>query len=256
MVGRGVRFALVGAMSLAMLASAAPPAPSRTGDPLLDFLLVSLEVEKKGATEDAEEFERVTERLVRAEADVTTAVGRLARLLRDGNPERPVLDAAADAIEEARVRALVQQERRRVIADSLGAHGRRAAFLREEIAKRRDSVRTVSDPVTGRWDVTIGPGNRRGTLRLALDGTIVSGDYVLDGGFRGSVRGTFVGDRLSLDRIDSERGFDAKFYGRVTGGAARRIGGTWEGTVIAPAPGPSGGTWSALPAREDEGEPR
>ncbi len=79
---------------------------------------------------------------------------------------------------------------------------------------------------------------------------------MLDGGFRGSVRGTFVGDKLSLDRIDAERGFDAKFYGRVTAGAARRIGGTWEGTVIAPAPGPSGGTWSAQPAREDEGEPR
>ena len=90
--------------------------------------------------------------------------------------------------------------------------------------------------MTGRWDVIVNPGNRRGTLRLALDGTLVSGDYVLDGGFRGSVRGTFVGDRLALDRIDAERGFDAKFYGRVTSGAARRIGGTWEGTVIAPAP--------------------
>jgi hypothetical protein len=110
--------------------------------------------------------------------------------------------------------------------------------------------------VTGRWDVTINPGSLHGTLRLALDGTIVSGDYVLDGGFRGSVRGTFVGDRLSIDRIDSERGFDAKFYGRVTSGAARRIGGTWEATLIAPATGPSAGSWSAQPAREDEGEPR
>jgi hypothetical protein len=256
MVARGIRLTLVAAMSFAVLASAAPPAPSRTGDPVLDFLLISLEAEKRGATEEAEEFERVTERLARAEGDVTAAVGRLARLLRDGNPDRAVLDAAADAIEEARVRALVQQERRRVIADSLGTHGRRAAALREEISKRREGLRVPTDPVTGRWDVTISPGNRRGTLRLALDGTIVSGDYVLDGGFRGSVRGTFVGDRLALDRIDAERGFDAKFYGRVTGGAARRIGGTWEGTVIAPAPGPSAGTWSAQPVREDEGEPR
>ena len=101
--------------------------------------------------------------------------------------------------------------------------------------------------------------NSAGVMMLivrALDGTIVSGDYVLDGGFRGSVRGTFVGDRLSIDRIDSERGFDAKFYGRVTSGAARRIGGTWEATLIAPATGPTAGSWSAQPAREDEGEPR
>ena len=29
-------------------------------------------------------------------------------------------------------------------------------------------------------------------------------------------RGTFVGDRVTLERIDSERGVDAKFYGRLT----------------------------------------
>lgn len=213
-------------------------------------------MEKKRAAEDADEFDKASERLALAEADVTAAVERLARLVRDGSPERAALDGAADAVDEARARALVQEERRRALGESLAEHGRRVAALREEIAKRHDRLRVPSDPVTGRWDVTINPDNRRGTLRLALDGTLVSGDYVLDGGFRGSVRGTFVGDRLALERIDSERGFDAKFYGRVTSGAARRIGGTWEATVIAPATGPTAGTWSAQPAREDEGDSR
>ncbi len=253
MAGRGARAVLVAATALAMLASAAP-SPPRTGDPVLDVLVISLDMEKKRAAEDAEEFERGSERLVRAEAELSAAVGRLARLVRDGSAERTTLESAGDAVEEARARVQVQQDRRRVLVESLAEHGRRSASLREEIAKRRDGVRVASDPVTGRWDVAINPGNRHGTLRLALDGTIVSGDYVLDGGFRGSVRGTFVGDRLALDRIDSERGFDAKFYGRVTGGAARRIGGTWEATVIAPATGPTAGTWSAQPARDDEGE--
>ena len=256
MVWGGVRRALVAAMTFAMFANAAPPAPSRTGDPVLDVLLLTLDMEKKRAAEDVEEFDRASERLLRAEADLSAAVARLGRLVRDGNAERATLDAAGDAVEEARARTQVQQDRRRVFAESLAEHGRRTASLREEIARRREGIRAPTDPVTGRWEVIINPGNRRGTLRLALDGTIVSGDYVLDGGFRGSVRGTFVGDRLTLDRIDAERGFDAKFYGRVTSGAARRIGGTWEGTVIAPAPGPSGGTWSAQPAREDEGETR
>lgn len=243
-------------MSVAMYASAAAPVPSRTGDPVLDVLLLSLDMEKKRAAEDAEEFERSGERLARAEADLSAAVGRLARLVRDGSAERVTLESASDAVEDARARVQVQQDRRRGIAESLAEHGRRAAALREEIAKRREGLRTPADPVSGRWDVAISPGNRRGTLRLALDGTIVSGDYVLDGGFRGSVRGTFVGDRLALDRIDSERGFDAKFYGRVTGGATRRIGGTWEATAIAPATGPTAGTWSAQPARDEEGDSR
>lgn len=253
---RGVRRALIVAMAFATFAGAAPPAPSRTGDPVLDVLVLTLDMEKKRAAEDVEEFDRASERLLRAEADLAAAVARLGRLVRDGNADRTALDAAGDAVEEARARAQVQQDRRRVFAESLAEHGRRTASLREEIAKRREGIRAPADPVTGRWDVIINPGNRRGTLRLALDGTLVSGDYVLDGGFRGSVRGTFVGDRLSLDRIDAERGFDAKFYGRVTSGAARRIAGTWEGTMLAPAPGPTAGTWSAQPARDDEGETR
>jgi hypothetical protein len=256
MVSRGTRWILVVAVAFASFASAAPPAPSRTGDPVLDVLLLSLDMEKKRAAEDAEEFGKASERLALAEADVTAAVERLARLVRDGSPERPALESAAEAVDEARARSLVQHERRRAAGESLAEHARRAASFREEIAKRRDGLRVPADPVSGRWDVTINPGNRRGTMRLALDGTIVSGDYVLDGGFHGSVRGTFVGDRLALDRIDAERGFDARFLGRVTSGAARRIGGTWEATVIAPAPGPTAGTWSAVPLREDEGEPR
>jgi hypothetical protein len=243
-------------MSVAMAASAAPSAPSRTGDPVLDVLLLSLDMERKRAADDAEEFERSSERLARAEADFAAAVGRLARLVRDGSAERTTLDGALDAVEDARARVQVQQDRRRGIAESLAERGQRTAALREEIAKRREGLRVPSDPVTGRWDVAINPGNRRGTMRLSLDGTLVSGDYVLDGGFRGSLRGTFVGDRLALDRIDSERGFDAKFYGRVTGGAARRIAGTWEATVIAPATGPSAGTFSAQPARDEEGDSR
>lgn len=256
MVGRGVGRVLVLAMAVAMVAAAAAPAPSRTGDPVLDVLLVSLDMEKKRSAEDAEEFERSGERLARAEGEFSAAVARLARLVRDGAGDRVSLEAAGDAVEDARARVQVQQDRRRGIAESLAEHGRRAAALREEIAKRRDGLRAPSDPVTGRWDVAINPGNRRGTMRLVLDGTLVSGDYVLDGGFRGSLRGTFVGDRLSLDRIDAERGFDAKFYGRVSSGAARRIGGTWEATVIAPTTGPTAGSWSAQPARDEEGDPR
>ena len=255
MAGRGARAVLVAAAAVAMLASAAPSSP-RTGDPVLDVLLINLDMEKKRAAEDAEEFDRGSERLARAEAELSAAVARLARLVREGSAERATIEGAGDAVEDARARVQVQQERRRVLVESLAEHGRRSASLREEIAKRREGVRAPADPVTGRWDVTINPGNRHGTLRLALDGTIVSGDYVLDGDFRGSVRGTLVGDRLTLDRIDSERGFDAKFYGRVTGGPTRRIAGTWEATAIAPATGPSAGTWSALPAHDDEGEPK
>jgi hypothetical protein len=128
---------------------------------------------------------------------------------------------------------------------------RRIVSLTEELARRRAAPRGESDPVTGRWAVSIDPGKVTGIYRLRLDGTLILGDYVLAGGFKGSLRGTYVGDRITLQRIDSERGFDATFYGKLVG-TPKRITGSWEATAIAPAIGPSAGTWGASWAPETE----
>lgn len=218
-------------------------------DPVVESLSISLDIERRRAAEDAEEFERATARLIRAEANLSSAVSLLVRLVRDGSPDRAALDNAEDSVSDADGRVRSEQARRAVLAAGIAEHGRRIAALREEIAKRR-LTGGATDPLTGRWDVVINPGPRRGLYRLVLDGTIVSGDYTLDGAFRGSLRGTLVGDKVSLQRIDSERGFDANFYGRLTLNP-RRLVGTWEGTAIAPSP-QGGGTWVGNPAREED----
>ncbi len=66
---------------------------------------------------------------------------------------------------------------------------------------------------------------------MTLDGTIVSGEYTLEGGFSGSLRGTLVNDRLRLERVDSRLGFSAIFYGRVARDGSS-IAGTWEATTF------------------------
>jgi hypothetical protein len=235
---------------------AAPPAPARTGDSVLDVLLMSVDLEKKRVADDLEDFDRVSEQTGRLESDLASALSQMARLAREGVLDRQALDQAEQAVVDARARAQVSEERRQAAVDRLAEHLRRLAAMRDEIARRRDALRNgPSDPLTGRWDVVINPGARRGVYRLSLDGTILSGDYALDGGFHGSLRGTFVGDRVQLERIDSERGVDAKFYGRLTLGPSRRIAGTWDGTQIAPVPsGPVAGTWAAQPAREEESD--
>src|SRR5262249_46040284 len=121
------------------------------------------------------------------------------------------------------------------------------------IARRRSGQRGPADPLTGRWGVTINPGPRRGVYRLSLDGTLVSGDYTLDGGFRGSLRGTYVSDKVTLQPIDAERGLDATFYGLLDA-RNKRISGTWQGTLIAPVTGPTSGEWigSMLPEQEED----
>ena len=85
---------------------------------------------------------------------------------------------------------------------------------------------------------------------MTLDGAIVSGDYALEGGYTGSLKGTLVNDKLRLERVDSKLGFSAVYIGRLSrdGGS---IAGTWESTNFGDG-GPGQGRWAAV--REEEKE--
>jgi hypothetical protein len=239
---------------LALVLSVPAVALSARPDPSLESLLVALDLERRARFEDVAEVDRLTSAAARTDAAAASARGRLLDSLRDGEVDATEIRDDEERVVEAEARARAAQESRRAAVSRLVERIRRINLLLEEIARRRSAVRRPADPVTGRWQTIIDPGGRRGVYRLVLDGTLVSGDYVLDGGFQGSLRGTFVGERLSIQRIDSERGFDATFYGRLQL-QQKRITGTWEATAIAPAIGPVAGTWSAtlLPDDEDDG---
>lgn len=242
----GLLLALV--LGIPAAASAARP------DPSLESLLVALDLERKARFEDVIEVERLTAAASLADGAAASARQRFSDSLRRGELDAASLRDDEERIVEAEAKARAMQETRRAAVSRLLERVRRIGLLQEEIAKRRLASRRPGDPVTGRWQTVIDPGGRKGVYRLVLDGTLISGDYVLDGGFRGSLRGTFVGERVSIQRIDSERGFDATFYGRVQP-QSRRITGTWEATAIAPAVGPVAGTWSAtlLPDEDEDG---
>lgn len=245
--------ALRGILALALLLATAslPAAPPPPG---LDTLLVQLDLEKRGRLADVEELDRLNARIVRAEGTAAAARARLVQTLRDGEANPDAIDAAEDGIAEAEARADAAELRRRVLVARISERARRIAALSDDIARRRSGPRGAADPVSGRWNIVINPGAQRGVYRLALDGTLVSGTYVLEGNFHGSLRGTYIGDKLTLQRVDSERGIDATFYGRVVP-AQRRVSGTWEATVIAPATGPTSGTWGGtLTETGDESE--
>lgn len=239
---------------LALLVGLSAAAFAARTDPSLESLLLALDLERKARVDDLLEVDRLTAETSRADAAAATSRQRLLDALRGGEADAAGIREDEERVVEAEAKARAAQETRRAAVARLIERARRISLLQEEIGRRRLAARRPADPVTGRWLVAIDPGSRRGTLRLVLDGTLVSGDYVLDGGFRGSVRGTYVGDRVTIQRIDSERGFDATFYGRVQP-QQKRITGTWEATAIAPATGPTAGTWSAslLPDEDDDG---
>lgn len=222
----------------------------------IDSLLVSLELERKARSEDVDDLERVGGRIGRAEANASAARSHLVQILRDRESDATAVENAEEGVAETEARVRALEDRRRALSARLVERIRRIASLSDEIARRRAAGRGAGsvDPVSGRWEVVVNPGGRRGIYRLSLDGTLVSGEYSLDGGFRGSLRGTYVGEKLTLQRVDSERGIDANFYGRLIP-AQRRVVGTWEATAVAPAVGPVAGTWGGtLLADRDEPE--
>ena len=85
---------------------------------------------------------------------------------------------------------------------------------------------------------------------MTLDGTLISGEYTLEGGHSGSLRGTFINDRLRVERVDSKLGFTAVYFGRLARDG-NTIGGTWESTNFGTG-GPGSGRWQAV--REEEKE--
>jgi len=109
----------------------------------------------------------------------------------------------------------------------------------------------VEAPLTGSWRLVVEPG-QEGVAYLQQQGTLVTGTYSLSGGFSGSFRGTFVARKIRLERIDSQFGFAAIFYGRLVGrDEDARIQGNWEATQLASGL-PSLGNWSATRIVEGE----
>ena len=151
---------------------------------------------------------------------------------------------------EAELEALMDQARqlRAAVLDldeALELIGRKLEALRAAGPK-------AGDPLTGRWSLTVEPGDLEGEVQLELDGTLVTGVYSLSGGWYGSLKGTLVSGKLRLERIDSQLGFAAILYGELFADEdPPRIQGTWEATNLSVGL-PSSGTWIARKIREGE----
>jgi len=106
-------------------------------------------------------------------------------------------------------------------------------------------------PLTGTWRFAVEPG-QEGVGYIQQQGTLVTGTYSLSGGFSGSFRGTFVAGKVRLERIDSQYGFAAIFYGRLVGrGKNARLQGNWEATQLSSGL-PSMGSWTATRILDEE----
>jgi hypothetical protein len=188
------------------------------------------------------------EELRRQQADMEEAWSRVQRLSSDLLRAEINGESAEDFryrsedLAQAEAELLSQVQKGQRLRSSISQAQALLEGMRTELEETEEIERT-SDPLTGRWQVNVEPGGLEGIWDLRLEGTLVSGIYRLSGGWFGSLRGTLVGNKVRLERIDSELGFSAIFYGRLLRSESpMRLQGTWEGTNLA-AGLPTGGTW-------------
>jgi hypothetical protein len=143
---------------------------------------------------------------------------------------------------EAQMRAAVSRSQQ--LRRSMLENREMLAAIGIEIERLTAVVGVAEAPLNGTWRLVVEPG-QDGFAYLQQQGTLVSGTYALSGGFTGSFRGTFVSGKVRLERIDSQIGFAAIFYGRLVGrGENLRLQGNWEATQLASGL-PSRGSWTA-----------
>lgn len=142
--------------------------------------------------------------------------------------------------------AKFQQERRATLDNRT-----MLAALTTEVERLSAEVGDSEAPLTGTWRLVVEPG-QDGLAYLQQQGTLVTGTYALSGGFSGSFRGTLVAGKVRLERIDSQIGFAAIFYGRLVGqGRNLRLQGNWEATQLANGLA-STGNWTGAKVQENE----
>lgn len=214
-------------------------------DPAADLTKAELSRERRLLTTDVRALADVSRRLETALSQLASAARAVAdgATRADAGPDEILRREDAVESSEQQVRGLL--ERRRLLADRVVERRRTIAALEADL-----QVRKPADGLSGRWAVTMDPGEQKGVFRMSLDGTLVSGDFTLEGGYSGSLRGTLVNDRLRLERVDSQLGFSTIYFGRLArdGGS---IAGTWEATTFGGG-APGSGRWRAV--REEEKE--
>jgi len=220
------------------------PAIAQARDPVLDMFKAQREIEKRLLAADLAAMERIQEQL-RGACDRLVRLGDdLLRAQKDGEDLGSFTARSADLrraeSEVADLTAAAQQLR-----TTLGARRAYLDQVQAEIRRMEELGAGSQDELTGRWTVAVEPGGFTGTFDLRLDGTLVTGVYQLSGGWKGSLRGTFVGGDLRLERIDSQLGFVATYSARlVSRETEKRLEGSWDATNLA-AGLPNSGSWVA-----------
>ncbi|UCF80578.1 MAG: hypothetical protein JSV08_08735 [Acidobacteriota bacterium] len=144
-----------------------------------------------------------------------------------------------DALEAHLVQLTIELKRLR---DQMTEVRNRMAQFSHKIAELLASVPEEATDLTGTWLVSLEPLQLVGEMRLFQNGIMVSGTYLLSGGWRGNVRGYVAGGQAVLERYDAQLGRAGEFVA-VLSDDGKSLAGRWSNYVL--SEGPSVGSFTA-----------
>ena len=144
-----------------------------------------------------------------------------------------------DTLEAKLVQFTIELKRLR---DHMTEVRNRLAQFSRKIAELLDSVPEEATDLTGTWLVSLEPLNLVGEMRLFQNGIMVSGTYLLSGGWRGNVRGYVAGGQAVLERYDAQLGRAGEFVAALSEDG-KSLAGRWSNYNL--SQGPSVGSFTA-----------
>ncbi len=197
-------------------------------------LKVDLDLEKSRLDHRLSDYADAERRREDLRDQISALYVRIGFLVRqDAAPaeEEDTLDTlVAKVLTAEQAEATVREDLRR-LRESIGESRERIRILQDRIAGLRRIAPPEPEGITGTWDVTLLPAEDRGVFTLRQSGTIISGEYQLEGGWKGSLQGTLVNNKLVLHRIDSKLGPSADMDGTVSGDL-KSVKGSWVSRVL------------------------
>jgi len=151
---------------------------------------------------------------------------------------------------EQEVEALSGETRR--IREAIRDAHARIELLGDRIGRLRRTLPSDTESLTGSRDVHYLPSGDKGVFMLRQSGTLLAGEYTLEGGWKGSLQGTFVDGKVLLHRIDSKLGRSSDLEGTLAPDG-RTLRGNWQSFILSGGQ-PTNGSWIAR-KRQERAEP-
>lgn len=219
-------------------------------------LEVTLELERGALASDLERLRAEVERRERVHQQLARRLDEVRALVEAAGASAggPALDQKEAEVRALETEAAASTERIRALRDAVRAREEQLRAGEQRLAALRAQLPPPSESLTGLWDVLIVPGSDRAVFALRQSGTILSGEYLQDGGHHGSLQGTLIDGKVFLSRIDSRQGRSMELEGKVSPDG-RLIRGSWQSLDVSGGK-PASGAWQARRRPEERPEAR